>query len=110
MPEFVEPKQLEQTRVLVKHARLTAKRSAARPNARILKPPQESTQNGRQVSNTRRSQAFETRPPGKEDGGGAGPISKLKRPREKRRGRVVKRERSGEHQSEEDIKAEPKQS
>ena len=32
MPKFVEPKQLVQTRVLVKRARLTAKRSAARPN------------------------------------------------------------------------------
>ena len=38
----------------------------------------ESTQKGRQVSNTRRRQAFETRPPGKKDGGGAGPISKLR--------------------------------
>ena len=35
VPEFVEPKQLKQTRVLVKRARLTAKRSTARPNARI---------------------------------------------------------------------------
>ena len=108
MPEFVEPKQLEQTRVLVKRARLTAE--AQLGLTRESKATSESTQKGRQVSNTRRSQAFETRPPGKEDGGGAGPISKLRRPREKQRGRIVKRERSGEHQSEEDIKAEPKQS
>ena len=75
-PEFVEPKQLKQTRVLVKHARLTAKRSAARPNEKS-KATSESAQKGRRASNTRRSQVFETRPPKKEDGGGAKPISEL---------------------------------
>ena len=74
VPEFVEPKQLEQTRVLVKHARLIAKR-AQLGLTRESKATSESTQKDRQVSNTRRSQAFETRLPGKEDGGGAGPIS-----------------------------------
>ena len=39
MPEIVEPKQLIQSRVLVKHARLTVKRGAARPNGKS-KPPQ----------------------------------------------------------------------
>ena len=39
MPEFVEPKQLVQALVLVKRARLTAGRSAARPNGKS-KPPQ----------------------------------------------------------------------
>ena len=32
MPEIVEPKQLIQSRVLVKRARLTVKRGAARPS------------------------------------------------------------------------------
>ena len=49
MPEFVEPKQLVQTLVLVKRARLTARRSAARPN-RKSKATSESAQEGRQVS------------------------------------------------------------
>ena len=39
MPEIVEPKQLIQSRVLVKRARLTVKRGAARPNGKP-KPPQ----------------------------------------------------------------------
>ena len=39
MPEIVEPKQLIQSRVLVKRARLTVKRGAARPNGKS-KPPQ----------------------------------------------------------------------
>ena len=34
MPEIVEPKQLVQSRVLVKRARLTVKRGAARPNGK----------------------------------------------------------------------------
>ena len=39
MPEIVEPKQLIQSWVLVKRARLTVKRGAARPNGKP-KPPQ----------------------------------------------------------------------
>ena len=39
MPEIVEPKQLIQSRVLVKRARSTVKRGAARPNGKS-KPPQ----------------------------------------------------------------------
>ena len=39
MPEIVEPKQLIQSRVLVKRARLTVKRGAARPNGKST-PPQ----------------------------------------------------------------------
>ena len=39
MPKIVEPKQLVQSRVLVKRARLTVKRGAARPNGKS-KPPQ----------------------------------------------------------------------
>ena len=39
MPEIVEPKQLIQSRVLVRRARLTVKRGAARPNGKP-KPPQ----------------------------------------------------------------------
>ena len=39
VPEIVEPKQLRQSRVLVKRARLTVKRGAARPNGKS-KPPQ----------------------------------------------------------------------
>ena len=39
MPEIVEPKQLIQSQVLVKRARLTVKRGAARPNGKS-KPPQ----------------------------------------------------------------------
>ena len=39
VPEIVEPKQLIQPRVLVKRARLTVKRSAARSNGKS-KPPQ----------------------------------------------------------------------
>ena len=43
MPEIVEPKQLIQSRVLVKRARLTVKRGAARPNGKS-KPPQSQVQ------------------------------------------------------------------
>ena len=39
MPEIVEPKQLIQSWVLVKRARLTVKQGAARPNGKS-KPPQ----------------------------------------------------------------------
>ena len=39
MPKIVEPKLLVQSRVLVKRARLTVKRGAARPNGKS-KPPQ----------------------------------------------------------------------
>ena len=49
MPKFVEPKQLVQSQVLVKRARLTAKRSAARPNGKS-KATSESAQKGCQVS------------------------------------------------------------
>ena len=58
MPEIVEPKQLIQSRVLVKRARLTVKRGAARPNGKS-KPPQSPLR--RAVRYSRRSQTFDTR-------------------------------------------------
>ncbi len=103
MPEFVEPKQLKQTQVLVKHARLITRRSAARPTEES-KATSESTQKGRQGSKARRSQAFDTRLPKKEDGGGAELIGD-QQTKKTTRVRIGRRKKSGEHQSEEIARA-----
>ena len=74
VPEIVEPKQLIQSRVLVKRAR----------------------QKGRQVSNTRHSQAFDTRLPKRRTG-----VGKVKRKSQQADGAtgVGSLKESGEHQS-----------
>ena len=94
MPEIVEPKQPIQSRVLVKRARLTVKRGAARPNGKS-NPPQSPLR--RAVRYRIRGAARHSTQDYQRGGRGWGTKNEGSASRPSKGGRIVKE--SGEHQS-----------